>query len=121
MFAFAGISRSVPTSDERLPDICVAYVVYFAKNRYSREKVPAIGECDARRERASIKARPGGLVGNLGKRIPIEACSHEGEGEVIGNGTTGNDESVYHHADQYVDRVRSLGRFKHYDSFDPSC
>ena len=68
-----------------------------------------------------MKARPDGLVRNPGKRIPIEACLHEGEGEVIGNGTTGNDESSHYYADQYVDRVRSLGRFEHYDSFDPSC
>ena len=36
------------------------------------------------------------------------------------DGTSGDDESVYHHADQYVDRVRGLDRPEYHDSFDPS-
>lgn len=35
------------------------------------------------------------------------------------NGTSGDDESFHHHADQYDHRIRSVDRLELHDSFDP--
>ena len=39
--------------------------------------------------------------------------------EVIVNASTGNDESIDHHADQHVHRVCGADRLERHDSFDP--
>ena len=54
------------------------------------------------------------------RRRNNEVWQKQEDNEVIFNASTGNDESAHYHADQYVDRVRSLDRFEYHDSFDPS-
>ena len=53
--------------------------------------------------------------------IPTAGCAsiRRKRGEL--NGTPGDNESVHHYADQYVNRVCRAGWFERNDSFDPSC
>ena len=61
-----------------------------------------------------------GAEGGRGRKVKKARISLVEGSEVKKNGTSGDDESVYYHADQYVDRVCGLDRSEYHDSFDPS-